>query len=113
MLGELTKQGIPLGLPSVRMLCLTVVHKTSSKRPEQRTTNPDQQTPNNDHRTTMYDRTQINIPMIVALSSEASVPPSSARKPNSLSQARLLGASEPMPPIWMPMLAKFAKPQSI
>ena len=51
-----------------------------------------------------------NIPTIVALNSEASVPPNKARKPNSLSHFRLLGASDPMPPIWMPMLAKLAKP---
>src|SRR5689334_20698808 len=41
----------------------------------------------------------------------AMVPASMARKPSFANSERLLGASAPMPPIWMPIDEKFAKPQ--
>src|SRR5229473_6424530 len=42
----------------------------------------------------------------------AMVPASMARMPNFASWVRCSGASAPMPPIWMPMELKLAKPQS-
>ena len=53
------------------------------------------------------------IPAITADIMEANVPPTSARIPNSDSNFRCPGASEPIPPIWIPMEAKFANPQSM
>src|SRR4029077_3815285 len=41
----------------------------------------------------------------------AMVPAIIARKPSLASWSRLLGASAPIPPIWMPMELKLAKPQ--
>src|SRR5579884_802397 len=52
------------------------------------------------------------IPTIEADSRFAIVPASMARTPSRASSSFLLGASAPMPPIWMPMELKFAKPQS-
>ena len=43
---------------------------------------------------------------------EASVPAIIARIPRRLRSPRRSGARPPMPPIWMAMLLKFAKPQS-
>lgn len=53
------------------------------------------------------------IPAMAADSREANDPPSTARMPNSERVLRWPGAKEPMPPIWMPMDAKLANPQSI
>ncbi len=50
---------------------------------------------------------------MVADNKEAIVPPIKARMPNSDKVLRCPGAKEPMPPICMPIEAKFAKPQSI
>ena len=55
----------------------------------------------------------IIIPAIVADNNEAIVPPISALSPNSESVLRCFGASEPIPPIWMPIDAKLANPQSM
>jgi hypothetical protein len=41
----------------------------------------------------------------------AMVPASMARMPNLVSWSRCSGARAPMPPIWMPMELKLAKPQ--
>ena len=50
-------------------------------------------------------------PAIVAESIETKVPPIMALSPNSVSNFLLLGAKIPIPPIWMPIEAKLAKPQ--
>ena len=52
-----------------------------------------------------------NIPAMVAVRKFASVPASIARRPRRARSPRREGASEPMPPIWMAMDEKFAKPQ--
>ena len=52
------------------------------------------------------------IPTIVAVRKFASVPASMARRPSRARSPRREGASEPMPPIWMAIEEKFAKPQS-
>lgn len=52
------------------------------------------------------------IPTIVAVRKFASVPASIARRPSRARSPRRDGASEPMPPIWMAIEEKFAKPQS-
>ena len=52
-------------------------------------------------------------PAIVADNNDAKVPPKTAFKPNSERVLRWLGARAPMPPIWMPIEAKLANPQSI
>ena len=44
---------------------------------------------------------------------EANEPPSTALSPNSERVLRWLGAKAPIPPIWIPIEAKLAKPQSI
>lgn len=53
------------------------------------------------------------IPTIVADMRDAKLPAISALIPYLDKNSRLLGASEPIPPICIPMLAKFAKPHSI
>ena len=53
------------------------------------------------------------IPAMVADRREARVPPSTARMPNSERVFRWPGAREPIPPICMPMEAKFANPHSM
>ena len=50
---------------------------------------------------------------MVAESKEAIDPPSTARMPNSESVLRCPGANDPIPPICMPMEAKFANPHNI
>src|ERR1700680_1955473 len=52
------------------------------------------------------------IPTIEADIRLAIVPASMARIPSRASSSFLFGASAPMPPIWMPMELKLAKPQS-
>ena len=42
----------------------------------------------------------------------ASVPANIARRPSRARSWRRFGASAPMPPIWMPIELKFAKPHS-
>ena len=51
-------------------------------------------------------------PAMVAVISVATEPPSTARMPKRAMSCRRSGASEPMPPIWMAMEAKLAKPHS-
>src|SRR5207247_2069043 len=51
-----------------------------------------------------------NIPAIAADMKFASVPASTARRPNRARSERRFGASAPMPPIWMPMELKLANP---
>ena len=53
--------------------------------------------------------TQIRMPAMQAVIIMARVPPIIARKPRRARSARRSGAMPPMPPIWMPMLPKFAK----
>jgi len=53
------------------------------------------------------------VPTIVADNNDASVPARSARIPNFDNRTRWFGASDPIPPICIPIEAKFAKPQSI
>jgi hypothetical protein len=55
----------------------------------------------------------IIIPIMVAESSEANVPAQSARNPSFESKVRFSGTSEPMPPICIPMDAKFANPHKM
>ena len=50
---------------------------------------------------------------MVAESKDAKEPPKTAFIPNSDKVFRCPGAREPIPPIWIPMEAKLAKPQSI
>lgn len=52
-------------------------------------------------------------PISVADIKEAMLPPINAFTPNSDKVFLCPGANEPMPPIWIPMLAKLAKPQSM
>src|SRR5580704_8178618 len=54
----------------------------------------------------------IMIPTMEADMRLAIVPAIKARIPSCASSVRLFGARAPMPPIWMPMELKFAKPQS-
>src|SRR5436305_13510331 len=56
--------------------------------------------------------THVNIPTTEADIRLAIVPASIARIPNLASWLRCSGARAPIPPIWMPMELKFAKPQS-
>ena len=49
---------------------------------------------------------------MVAVTKLASVPASMARRPRRARSCRRVGASAPMPPIWIPIELKFAKPQS-
>ncbi len=49
---------------------------------------------------------------MVAVTKLASVPASIARRPRRARSWRRLGASAPMPPIWMPIELKFANPHS-
>ena len=51
-------------------------------------------------------------PAMVAVMNEASDPPSSARNPRRAMSPFRVGASPPIPPIWIPMEEKFANPQS-
>ena len=51
-------------------------------------------------------------PAMVAVMKFASVPASIARRPRRARSCRRLGASAPMPPIWMPIELKFANPHS-
>ncbi len=53
-----------------------------------------------------------SIPARVALMKAARFPASIARRPRRAMSLRRSGARPPMPPIWMPMLEKFAKPRS-
>src|SRR5580704_4282985 len=53
----------------------------------------------------------VRIPTMQADIRLAMVPASMARMPNLASWPRCSGARAPMPPIWMPMELKFAKPQ--
>src|SRR6186713_303160 len=53
-----------------------------------------------------------SIPAMVAVRKLAKVPASIARSPRRARSWRRSGASAPMPPIWMPIELKFAKPQS-
>ena len=53
------------------------------------------------------------MPTIVADKRDANVPANKALIPNSESSFLLLGAREPIPPIWIPIEAKFAKPHNI
>src|SRR5216684_8236825 len=55
--------------------------------------------------------THVRIPTMQADIRLAMVPASMARMPNLASWLRCSGASAPMPPIWMPIELKFAKPQ--
>ena len=53
-----------------------------------------------------------NSPATVADNRLASVPPTSALIPSLASSDLLSGARAPIPPIWIPIDIKFAKPQS-
>ncbi len=53
-----------------------------------------------------------NSPAIVAVSQEAMAPPNMARSPTLASCGRRSSASAEMPPIWMPIDEKMAKPHS-
>ena len=53
------------------------------------------------------------MPAIVADSSDARAPPINAFIPNSESVFLWFGASEPIPPIWIPIDEKFANPHSM
>src|SRR6267142_4787572 len=55
--------------------------------------------------------THVRIPTMQADIRFAIVPASMARMPNLASWLRCSGASAPMPPIWMPIELKLAKPQ--
>src|SRR5215470_13159444 len=55
---------------------------------------------------------EISIPAIDADIKFAIVPASMARKPRRARSPRRLGASAPIPPIWIPMELKLAKPHS-
>src|SRR5690606_3141958 len=52
------------------------------------------------------------IPAMVAVRNAASAPPIIARRPSRARSLRRDGAMPPMPPIWMAIEAKFAKPHS-
>lgn len=54
-----------------------------------------------------------NIPTITAVNKQASVPAINALTPSWESRDFRFGINAPMPPIWIPMEAKFAKPQRI
>ena len=58
------------------------------------------------------DPAQIRIPAIVAVIQDARAPPNIARTPTLARSLRRSGTSELMPPIWMPIDEKLAKPQS-
>ena len=53
------------------------------------------------------------MPAIVADINDTIEPAIIALNPSSVKSVLVFGAIIPMPPIWMPMEAKFAKPQSI
>ena len=57
-------------------------------------------------------RLQSSMPAMVAVTKLANVPASIARTPRRARSWRRSGASAPMPPIWMPIELKLAKPQS-
>ena len=57
-------------------------------------------------------RRHIIIPASVAERNAARFPASIARRPKRAMSLRRLGARPPMPPIWIPMLEKLAKPRS-
>ena len=52
------------------------------------------------------------IPAMQAVMKAAKVPPNIARSPRRAKSARLSGAMPPIPPNWIPMELKFAKPES-
>ena len=49
---------------------------------------------------------------MVAVMKVAMEPPSTARKPNRAKSARRYGARPPMPPIWIAIELKLAKPHN-
>ena len=49
---------------------------------------------------------------MIAVTKLASVPATIARSPSRARSWRRVGTSAPMPPIWMPIDEKFAKPHS-
>lgn len=53
------------------------------------------------------------VPAMVADNREAKEPPKTALIPNSDNVFRCPGAREPIPPIWIPIEAKLANPQSM
>ena len=53
------------------------------------------------------------MPTITAVNKEANVPPIKANMPNRDKSPLLLGASDPIPPICIPIEAKLAKPHNI
>ena len=53
------------------------------------------------------------MPAMVAEIKDAILPPISAFIPNFDKVLRCPGANDPIPPIWIPMEAKFAKPHNI
>ena len=53
------------------------------------------------------------MPAMVADIKETKLPAIIALNPSSVSSFLVLGAMIPIPPIWIPMEAKLAKPQSI
>jgi hypothetical protein len=53
------------------------------------------------------------MPTITAVNKEANVPPIKANMPNRDKSPLLLGASDPIPPICIPIEAKLAKPHKI
>ena len=57
-------------------------------------------------------RQTIRMPAIVAVIQEAMAPPSIAFRPTLARSALRPGATAEMPPIWMPIEEKLAKPQS-
>src|SRR5690606_8757860 len=54
----------------------------------------------------------LSTPAMVAVMNVASEPPSTARRPNRARSARRSGAMPPMPPIWIAIEEKLAKPHS-
>src|SRR5688572_13777094 len=60
----------------------------------------------------LFECTHNKKPTMMAVTKLASVPASIARKPSRARSLRRVGASAPMPPICMPIDAKFANPQS-
>ena len=52
----------------------------------------------------------MSIPAMVAVSNAATVPPIRALTPNLAKVPLWLGAKTPIPPIWIPIEAKLAKP---
>src|SRR5688500_2791209 len=60
----------------------------------------------------LFEGTHNKKPTMMAVTKLASVPARIARKPRRARSLRRVGASAPMPPICMPIDAKFAKPHS-